>query len=333
MTTYANTANRSSETVATTALLTYNGYKSYINPQATGKQLLKFSNWVVPGFAIVAAGVACGFNHAGFSVGFLITAIGIFVDSAIVPMACTIMWKKQSKAAVLISPLASSAAGLIAWFLKAHTEYGEITIATLSGNLPLVAGNMMALCGPIVLTPLITYIKPDDFDWTLFKTEIKRGDDEHIVIEDTPKSRAEAEAALSHHEAYEAENEKILLRARTRAAIASITLCLCLLILWPIPMYGTGYVFSKGFFTGWVVVLFLWSFFAAGTITLLPIFEARTSIRTFFHGLIHPGDKSSHSHAVMVGEVLHPSELVETTGEKNEISKDASVANSERRLS
>jgi len=88
----AVTSAMSSETVATTALLTYNFYQSYINPKATGKQLLRFSNFVVPGFAVVASSIAVWMNHAGFSVSFLITISGILVDSAIVPMACTIMW-------------------------------------------------------------------------------------------------------------------------------------------------------------------------------------------------------------------------------------------------
>jgi hypothetical protein len=40
-------------------------------------------------------------------------------------------------------------------------------------------------------------------------------------------------------------------------------------------------VFSKDFFKGWVVVLFLWAFYAAGTITLLPIWEGRKSLKLF----------------------------------------------------
>lgn len=51
-----------------------------------------------------------------------------------------------------------------------------------------------------------------------------------------------------------------------------------MLVLWPMPMYGSGYIFSKPFFTGWVVVGILWifcSFFAVG---LFPIFEGRATL-------------------------------------------------------
>ncbi|RDW60681.1 sodium symporter [Coleophoma cylindrospora] len=277
----AVTSAMSSETVATTALLTYNLYQSYINPKATGKQLLRFSNFIVPSFAIVAASIAVGMNHAGFSVSFLITISGILVDSAIVPMACTIMWSKQSKFAVIASPVISSAAAILAWLLTARHTTGVITIASLSTNLPLVAGNMCSLCSPLVLTPLFSFIKPENYDFEKFK-EVRPADDYEdggeTRIRETP---AELEISMEAARTHDEKNGRILLRARKWAIRASIAMTLIYLILWPIPMYATSYVFSKGFFKGWIVVVFLWSFFATITITLLPIWESRDSLAKF----------------------------------------------------
>lgn len=284
----AVTSAMSSETVATTALVTYNVYHAYIKPDATGKQLLYFSHFITVGFAIFASTIAVAFNHGGFSVEFLITAIGIFVDGMIVPMACTIMWRKQSRAAAFLAPVLSSIAGLLAWFLTAWTHHGSITINNLSQNLPLVAGNMMALTAPLVLTPAITYMRPENFDWQTFKDEIKRGDDEHVTVDgqavqaDSP----EAMAALAEHQRKEEENEGILIQARNRALMLAVFLTLSLVILWPIPIYASGYVFSSKFFTGWAVVLFIWAFLAAGVITLLPIWEGRTAIIMTYRRLI-----------------------------------------------
>jgi Na+/proline symporter len=228
----AVTSAMSSETVATTALLTYNLYQSYINPKATGKQLLRFSNMIVPGFAIVTAGIAAGLNHAGFSVSFLVTISGILVDSAIVPMACTIMWSKQSKFAVIAAPLISSAAGILAWILTAHSTEGVITITTLSANLPLVAGNICSLCSPLVLTPLFTFIRSENYDFEKFK-EVRPADDYEEGDEQTSReSAADKEAAMEAARTEDEKNEKILLRARKWAIIASIVMTLSYLILW-----------------------------------------------------------------------------------------------------
>jgi urea-proton symporter len=54
-----------------------------------------------------------------------------------------------------------------------------------------------------------------------------------------------------------------------------------LLVVWPFPLYGSGYVFSKSFFTGWVTVGIIWIFCSLGAVGLFPIFEGRhTLVRT-----------------------------------------------------
>lgn len=239
----------SSETVATVGLVTYDIYKAYLNRDATNRQLVRVSHITVVVFGFSVAAIAVGFNHAGFSVNYLVTAIGIFVDSAIVPMACTILWKKQSLAAVVLAPTISSVAAIIAWLLTAYTQYGEVTITTTSQNLPLVAGNMMSLCGPLLLSPLITYLKPANYDWELLK-DIKSDREalgDPVSAAPVIMGRAPGEQGLSssgpesatsvHDDALDTK----LRRARNKACLISVVLCLCFLILWPIPMYGTGY--------------------------------------------------------------------------------------------
>jgi len=47
-------------------------------------------------------------------------------------------------------------------------------------------------------------------------------------------------------------------------------------------MYGSGYIFSKPFFTGWVTVGIIWIFCSFGAVGLFPVYEGRKSLfRTF----------------------------------------------------
>ena len=309
----AVTSAMSSETVATSALLSYNFYQAYINPRASAKQLLIFSHGITISFAIVAAGVACGLNHAGFNVSFLVTAIGIFVDSAIVPMACTILWKRQSRLAVIGAPLVTSGAAILAWILVAYTEIGYISIDSLSENKPLVAGNILAVTGPFVLTPLFTLYHPQDFDWRIFVEQIKPSEEEvvtndgEIVVTNGENPDAPPEVLEEEHRT-EIESLKVLLGSRNRAIAVSVFLTLALTILFPIPMYGTGYVFSKPFFRGWVVVLFIYAFLAAGTITLLPIIDARGYVTKLLRGRRSHMDREVYTteHAVYDGGKTAP---------------------------
>jgi len=76
----AITSALSSEPVAVTSLITYDFYRSYINPKATGKQLIWVSNISVSAFGLIVAVIAVGFCYAGVSVTFIVTAIGIIID-------------------------------------------------------------------------------------------------------------------------------------------------------------------------------------------------------------------------------------------------------------
>jgi hypothetical protein len=74
---------------------------------------------------------------------------------------------------------------------------------------------------------------------------------------------------------------------------------LALLVLWPLPMYGSKYVFSKTFFTGWVSVAIIWIFVSIILVGILPLWESRETIvytvKAMFSGKIPP------KHPVTVG--------------------------------
>lgn len=50
-------------------------------------------------------------------------------------------------------------------------------------------------------------------------------------------------------------------------------------------MYGSGYIFSKKFFTGWIVVLFIWIWITAFVVIIGPIWEGRQGIYNTFRGI------------------------------------------------
>ena len=83
-----------------------------------------------------------------------------------------------------------------------------------------------------------------------------------------------------------AAEQKSLARSSLIAKSMTAVLTLCLLILWPMPMYGSGYVFSKKFFTGWVVVGILWLFCSAGAVGVYPLWEGRASMAHTFRGIV-----------------------------------------------
>lgn len=69
-----------------------------------------------------------------------------------------------------------------------------------------------------------------------------------------------------------------------------LTLLMCFVI--PIPMFLSHYIFSKGFFKGWVAISFIWVFFALFSCAILPIYEAAGFFRDFFETRVEFGKEN-----------------------------------------
>jgi hypothetical protein len=58
-----------------------------------------------------------------------------------------------------------------------------------------------------------------------------------------------------------------------------------LLVLWPMPLFGTGYIFNKAFFSGWVIVGIIWLMCSTVAVGIYPLWEGRASIARNFGGM------------------------------------------------
>lgn len=83
-----------------------------------------------------------------------------------------------------------------------------------------------------------------------------------------------------------AEDRKKLDRAAKWARFLCVALALCFVVLWPMPLFGTGYIFSRPFFTGWTVVGIIWLFCSAGIVVCLPLWQSRMTIAQTTMGVV-----------------------------------------------
>ncbi|ROT35093.1 urea active transporter [Sodiomyces alkalinus F11] len=329
----------SSQLIAISSICTYDIYKTYINPAATGQQLMRTNYIGMTIFALFMAGFSTALYYIGVSMGYLYLLMGVIISSAVVPATLTLTWSGQSWAAATFAPILGLTCSLIGWLVTTHVTYGEFSVGTTGSNTPMLVGNIVALLSPLVFVPILTYLppfKPQKYDWQSM-LEIRKVDDHdiadsaHVDLELVPgNSRGAAteaaESTPATAAAAAAADEKAKLdKAAKIARYLCIGLTLGFLIMWPMPMYGTEYVFSKGFFTGWVVVGILWLFVSSGMVIFLPIFESRSTIarttRAMFSDLLGLGRKRAvevtHGRS-MPGEATPPEgEVSEKVAEKN----------------
>jgi len=149
----------------------------------------------------------------------------------------------------------------------------------------MLAGNVVALLSPIMYIGIFTLIfGVDKYDWVSMQ-EIRKADDHDLAdAANVDLELVPGEATVSATE--EEAEQKALARASKIAKTMTVLMALALLVLWPFPMYGTGYIFSKPFFTGWVVVGIIWLFGSLFCVGLFPLYEGRVALYETMRAII-----------------------------------------------
>ncbi|KAK5110650.1 hypothetical protein LTR62_005690 [Meristemomyces frigidus] len=312
----AVTSCASAELIAVSSLLTFDVYKQYIKPSAAPESLIFVSHVCICIFGLTMAVFACIWNAIGIDLGWLFLVMGLLIGGAVFPAAFAISWAGQSKAGAISGAVTGLIAGLIAWLVTAKQYFGEITVSTTGEEYATLAGNMAAIGTGLIVTVVVSLCKPQNFDWTITRSinaktlEAIAGErtieqptegnvgEKHGIATGSPlaadnddNEKSDAGTTTPPDEAWsdleDAEDEDLeehprkLKRAFFIACVASFVLTFIMDFLIPIPMFLSHYVFSKGFFTAWIVISFLWVFASTGISVILPLVEASGFFRRF----------------------------------------------------
>ncbi len=265
----AVTSAGSAELIAVSSLVTYDVYRTYKNPNASGKQLLKVSRATIVGFGIGMGGLAVILLSMGLSLGFVYLAMGVLIGSAVIPIALTITWKRTNKYAATIGAIAGLVVALGTWVGVAASlpEFGgEVSLASLGHNYSMLFGNIAGILTGGAIAGLGSLATRTKFDWQLMKERIKLVD----------ISQAEMDALD--------DDERTLQKAFKFSLKGGGLMTLVLIIAWPMPLFFSGYVFDIAFYGFWVGIAVSWVSVATFFIVGLPIIEARHGIAQVARG-------------------------------------------------
>ena len=85
----------SSELISVSSISAYDIYKTYINPRATGKQLMRVNYISMSAFALFMGGFSTMLYYIGVGMGYLYLLMGVIISSAVAPAAMTMIWADQ----------------------------------------------------------------------------------------------------------------------------------------------------------------------------------------------------------------------------------------------
>ncbi|GLA52393.1 hypothetical protein AnigIFM63604_009251 [Aspergillus niger] len=249
----AVTSTLSAQVIAVSSILSFDVYREYINRAASDRDIIRASHFGVIFFAAFSAGFSTMLHYVGIDLGWTLYMLGVVTCPGIFPMAFTILWRRQSRAAAILSPILGMATGIGVWLGTAQHFYGAVSVSSTGQILPCVYGTVASAFSPIVYSVVITLVKPQRYDWAEFRKEklgLERLDsDSDITVNGQGSEEQQTRTSFDPQE---------LKRWGRIAAFWSIATFLGHWVLWPLPMYGSKYVFGKGFFTAWVIVGIIW---------------------------------------------------------------------------
>ncbi|RVX66629.1 hypothetical protein B0A52_09380 [Exophiala mesophila] len=273
----AVTSASSAELIAVSSIWTYDIYQTYINPSASGKFLIRMSHVSCVVYAIVLASFSTGLFYAGVGMGYLYLLMGCIISSAVLPATLTLMWKDQNWQAAAGAPVLGFICAITAWLVTAKKECGVLNVDCTGSNNPMLAGNVTALLSPLIFIPVLTFaFGKQNYDWESMK-QIRKVDDSEILRRASVDAEMARTVTTQSAEQEAAEQTKLRKSAIIARSLTGV-MTLVLLVLWPMPLYGTGYIFSKKFFTGWVVVGILWLFFSSFCVGIFPLWQGRKTM-------------------------------------------------------
>ncbi|KAJ5544527.1 hypothetical protein N7461_006831 [Penicillium sp. DV-2018c] len=284
----ACTSTLSAQVIAVSSILSFDVYREYFKKKATDRDLIRASHFGVIFFAAFSAGFSTMLHYVGINLGWTLYMLGVVTCPGIFPMIFTILWRRQSKAAAILSPVLGLATGLAVWLGTASHFGGEVSIASTGQVLPCVYGTVASCMSPIVYSVLITLVRPQNYDWDDFKKvklSLEKLDSNLTTAPLDKNGRSEVGVEEGDRGRASFDQKELKRWARIAAVWATATF-LGHWVVWPLPMYGSGYVFGKKFFIAWVVVAIIWLWLSMLIAIFYPIFDGGIQqMRNVYRGL------------------------------------------------
>ncbi|CAN7043391.1 hypothetical protein BRARA_B02831 [Brassica rapa] len=265
----AVTSAGSSELIAVSSLFTYDIYRTYINPKATGKQILRVSRSGVLGFGCLMGILAVILNKVGVSLAWMYLAMGVLIGSAVIPIAFMLLWRKANAIGAILGSISGCVLGIVTWLSTAKIQYGRVDLDTTGRNAPMLAGNLVAILTGGLIHAVCSLVQPQNYDWSTTR-EIK-------LVEDG------ASGDVNDVPLEELREEK-LKRAKAWIVRWGLVFTLVIVVIWPVLSLPAR-VFSRGYFWFWAIVAIAWGTIGSIVIVGLPLIESWGTIKSVCMGL------------------------------------------------
>lgn len=256
----AVTSAGSAELVAVSSLCTYDIYRIYINPDATGKQILRVSRAVIFIFGCLMGVLAVILNLFGVSLGWMYLAMGVIIGSAVIPIALLLLWSKANAVGAILGTVTGCALGVTVWLTVAKVQYGRVDLDSTGRNAPMLAGNLVSILVGGAVHAACSFAWPQHYDW------------------ESSRQITTVESVVDGDESLAEElKEERLVRAKRWIVRWGVAFTAVIVVLWPALSLPAGR-YSAGYFTLWAAIAIAWGTVGSAVIIFLPLVESWDTI-------------------------------------------------------
>ena len=256
-----------SESVAVASIIANDIYRLNIKPQATDRQILKISRFTTGLFGIIAGILSFLIYSIGVQVYFLYLAMGIFLSAGVLPIIFGIMWKRLSSFGAFWGTLLGFISGIIVWLVVASAQDGSSLLVAMGKMVPMACAN----CTVVLVSGIVClidgyWLQSGQFDFSriqLMVTSFLKKQEIKDIKGLSPVSKSDY-----------FENVNAYFKTNGRKIISlAIYSSLAMEVFFPVIMYFSGFSFSKGFFSYWIIGTLVWLMFSTGYTILIPIID------------------------------------------------------------
>lgn len=108
-------------------------------------------------------------NKVGVSLGWMYLAMGVFIGSAVIPIAFMLLWRKANAFGAILGTIVGCLLGIITWLSVASAEYGRVNLDTTGRNAPMLAGNLVSILTGGAIHAVCSFLRPQNYDWETTK--------------------------------------------------------------------------------------------------------------------------------------------------------------------
>lgn len=274
------TSAMSAELISCSSILTYDFYKTYINPEAPGRQLVFVSHVNVVVFSLCMGGLAVVFNYIGVTLGWLFSFVGIALGPAFFGMLGMLFYRKMNTLALCLGVPLATACGIVGWVAAAshYSSEGRIDKTSLSLNEPLAFGNFISVFSSAIFVWILSQVRPQNWNFVHMNEEYF----ENQIADDAGSDELEYCRVATESAA---DLRKHILIAK----VLVFSQFIIFLVVIPLSMYGKKYIMSKRLFTGYICILIFWAFLASTWIIFFPLYESKSSLVLVIRKLLKVG--------------------------------------------